>query len=102
MPVHGAYITYEPYRALKTGGAEVSREKWDEADPEREDAEFPARGQAQSRAMQIPPPRNILPDWTKLPLPMGAPSASKKDIGASHGSSPLPVGSRTEMRPYDL
>ncbi|KAH7868394.1 fungal-specific actin related protein [Lentinula edodes] len=68
--------------ALKTGGTEVSREKWDEADPEMEDtdtsiSETPARSrqtQQQTRALQIPPPRNILPDWTRLPLPVGAPS----------------------------
>ncbi|KAJ4477354.1 fungal-specific actin related protein [Lentinula aciculospora] len=71
--------------ALKTGGTEVSREKWDEADPEIEDentwmSETPARNnrqaQQQSRALQIPPARNVLPDWTRLPLPVGAPSVA--------------------------
>ncbi|KAE9405210.1 actin-like ATPase domain-containing protein [Gymnopus androsaceus JB14] len=94
-PATMAWIGGSLAGALKTGGTEVSREKWDEADPEREDpdAESPPRSQAQqqSRAMQIPPPRNILPDWTRWPLPVGAPSASVTRTGASHDSAPLTV-----------
>jgi actin-related protein 10 len=63
----------------------VPREKWDEADP------------AQNADEDMPPvsagtldraPRNILPDWTRMPLPMGAPpavailSASPQAVGA--------------------
>jgi actin-related protein 10 len=61
-----------PSRSLKTGGTEVAREKWDEADPskrERDDdmdvsADFSDRS-----------PMSVLPDWTRMPLPVGAPSA---------------------------
>ena len=63
----------------------MPREKWDEADP------------AQNADEDMPPvsagtldraPRNILPDWTRMPLPMGAPpavailSASPQAVGA--------------------
>jgi actin-related protein 10 len=59
-------------RSLKTGGVEVSREKWDEADPSNRDgdesmdvsADFSDRGR-----------RSILPDWTRMPLAAGAPPA---------------------------
>lgn len=59
--------------ALKTGGAEVAREKWDEADAADADAD---------EAMDTSPPvtpravvRSILPDWTRTALPVGAPPA---------------------------
>ncbi|TCD66444.1 hypothetical protein EIP91_001381 [Steccherinum ochraceum] len=59
--------------ALKIGGVEVPRERWDEAEAEPE-AEDPS-------AMQVDPttpprPSNILPDWTRSPLPYGAPPAN--------------------------
>lgn len=58
-------------RALKIGGVEVAREKWDEADaqtdPDEEDIvispQTPRKGQS------------ILPDWTRTSLPVGAPPA---------------------------
>ncbi|KAF9524875.1 actin-like ATPase domain-containing protein [Crepidotus variabilis] len=65
--------------ALKTGGAEVAREKWDEMDD---------LNRAADESMDISPDtgptgavstpqkaKNILPDWTRSPLPTGAPSA---------------------------
>ena len=70
---------------MKTGGVEVPREKWDEADPAQDGDEDmpPVSAGALDRA-----PRNILPDWTRTPLPAGAPpaiaisSASPQAVGA--------------------
>ncbi|KAF9453509.1 fungal-specific actin related protein [Macrolepiota fuliginosa MF-IS2] len=61
--------------SLKTGGAEVSREKWDEADAAAQSAE--------DEEMEVAPetpnrPRSILPDWTRSPLPVGASPANAK------------------------
>ncbi|KAJ3785381.1 fungal-specific actin related protein [Lentinula aff. detonsa] len=88
--------------ALKTGGTEVSREKWDEADPDMENtdqsmSETPARGNRQvqqSRGLQTPPMRNVLPDWTRLPLPVGAPSVAINSTSVG-GSSQTTVVSPT-------
>ncbi|KIL58768.1 hypothetical protein M378DRAFT_85993 [Amanita muscaria Koide BX008] len=58
--------------ALKTGGAEIAREKWDEAviqQPADDD---------NSMDLDIdstPQKRDIIPDWTRSPLAMGAPPA---------------------------
>ncbi|KAJ3844824.1 fungal-specific actin related protein [Lentinula raphanica] len=91
--------------ALKTGGTEVSREKWDEADPDLENPDAsmsgtPARStrqtQQQSRALQIPPMRNVLPDWTRLPLPVGAPSVGITSLSAG-GSSQAPLTSQARV-----
>ncbi|KAH7906847.1 actin family [Hygrophoropsis aurantiaca] len=57
--------------ALKTGGVEVPREKWDEADPrqnEDDDVVMSAPGVENT-------PRNVIPDWTRVPLQAGAPPA---------------------------
>ncbi|KAF9068969.1 actin-domain-containing protein [Rhodocollybia butyracea] len=67
--------------ALKIGGTEVSREKWDEADPEREDPDASVAESTVRRAVagshgQSPPSRNVLPDWTRIPLASGAPPAA--------------------------
>ncbi|KAF5340901.1 hypothetical protein D9758_012166 [Tetrapyrgos nigripes] len=64
--------------ALKTGGVEVSREKWDEADPHRDDDDMdmdlsPSKPGGHGHDLQQHTPRNILPDWTRIPLPSGAP-----------------------------
>ncbi|OBZ62673.1 Actin-related protein 10 [Grifola frondosa] len=58
--------------ALKTGGVEVQREKWDEADaaPDAEDDMDASQTSLRS-------PKSILPDWTRTPLPAGAPSAAR-------------------------
>ncbi|KAH8101014.1 fungal-specific actin related protein [Cristinia sonorae] len=59
--------------ALKIGGVEVPRERWDEADVQPEDEE------EVPMVVDSSPPRttrNILPDWTRGPLPQGAPPAN--------------------------
>jgi len=76
--------------ALKTGGEEITREKWDEAydyDERRQDMqseemeiepEFKGDSDFQSMVSgQRPPGYTYLPDWTRVPLNVGAPSASK-------------------------
>ncbi|EIW57670.1 actin-domain-containing protein [Trametes versicolor FP-101664 SS1] len=66
--------------ALKTGGVEVQREKWDEAETQPEVDE--------DVLMEDEPPRlvvssgNILPDWTRTPLPVGAPPAPRPPSAA--------------------
>jgi len=58
--------------ALKIGGVEVPRERWDEADAQPE-SEGPVDMVIDS------PPRpahSVLPDWTRGPLPHGAPPAN--------------------------
>ncbi|KAK7463380.1 hypothetical protein VKT23_006735 [Stygiomarasmius scandens] len=71
-PAAMAWIGGSLAGALKIGGVEVSREKWDEVDPDQDgDTSMdisPRRGHDQS-------PRNILPDWTRISLPSGAPAA---------------------------
>jgi actin-related protein 10 len=56
--------------ALKVGGSEVVRERWDEADASQFDHDD---------SMLVDDTRplgsSILPDWTRTPLPTGAPSA---------------------------
>ncbi|KAI0733558.1 actin-domain-containing protein [Fomitopsis betulina] len=59
--------------ALKTGGAEVPRERWDEADVPPEDEDDAMQGVADPTRS----PRSILPDWTRTPLPIGAPPAPR-------------------------
>jgi len=60
------------HSALKTGGVEVAREKWDEADPALMDHDDDV-------VMIVPTsehvPRSVIPDWTRGSLPVGAPSA---------------------------
>ncbi|KAG1866204.1 actin-domain-containing protein [Suillus subluteus] len=71
--------------ALKTGGVEVAREKWDESDPSQTD-------QDDDVVMVLPTsehvPRNVIPDWTRGPLPAGAPPA----VALQLPPSPQPVG----------
>ncbi|KAK7682630.1 hypothetical protein QCA50_014430 [Cerrena zonata] len=54
--------------ALKTGGAEITREKWDEAEARTNPDE----------SMTIEPNdktiHELVPDWTRSPLPVGAPT----------------------------
>ncbi|KAF8905070.1 fungal-specific actin related protein [Gymnopilus junonius] len=56
--------------SLKTGGVEVARDKWDD-DPSRN-----ADDSMDLSTDVKTPPRSILPDWTRSPLPVGAPSAN--------------------------
>ncbi|THV07215.1 actin-like ATPase domain-containing protein [Dendrothele bispora CBS 962.96] len=61
--------------ALKTGGVEVSREKWDEVDAEEDaDTSMDVVSPDDKR------PTNILPDWTRMPLPTGAEDRDGEDI----------------------
>ena len=58
-------------RSLKTGGVEVAREKWDEANTNHDpDTSMDVSADFEDRTT-----RNILPDWTRTPLPPAAPSA---------------------------
>jgi actin-related protein 10 len=57
---------------LKTGGSEISREKWDEADTGEagEETETPMPVDPSCAPGTYNP---VLPDWTRSPLPVGAP-----------------------------
>ncbi|KAJ3554718.1 hypothetical protein NM688_g2965 [Phlebia brevispora] len=71
--------------ALKTGGAEVARERWDEADSQVDPDEETVFASPAPR-----PTQNILPDWTRSPLPIGAPPAKGPQPGFnSTVASPL-------------
>lgn len=64
--------------SLKTGGAEVARERWDEADPAQDADDLPlVSASALDRA-----PRNILPDWTRIPVSHITIQSSPQAIGA--------------------
>ncbi|KAJ7104005.1 fungal-specific actin related protein [Mycena belliarum] len=56
--------------SLKTGGVEVNREQWDLADSENRDDDGNMDVSMDGERTQI-----VLPDWTRSPLPSGAPSA---------------------------
>ena len=59
-------------RALKTGAAELSREKWDEATASRDGDEEDGGDVSMADRDHM---NGVLPDWTKSPLPPGAPPA---------------------------
>ncbi|KAF8071805.1 fungal-specific actin related protein [Lyophyllum atratum] len=62
--------------SLKTGGVEVAREKWDEANTNHDpDQSMDISADFEERAA-----RNILPDWTRTPLPAGAPTANAPHV----------------------
>lgn len=61
------------YRALKTGGVEVPREKWDEANAQSDEDD--TMGVTQEGLTRSP--KSVLPDWTRTPLPVGAPPAAR-------------------------
>jgi actin-related protein 10 len=63
-------------RALKIGGAEVTRERWDEADAARLDADVDMDFAVDAHAGGP----SVLPDWTRVPLPSGAPSANPPPV----------------------
>ncbi|PPQ64597.1 hypothetical protein CVT26_001995 [Gymnopilus dilepis] len=56
--------------SLKTGGVEVARDKWDDDSNRNADESMDISGDVKT------PPRSILPDWTRSPLPVGAPPAN--------------------------
>ena len=67
--------------SLKTGGVEVVREKWDIDDEDQEEEEgnedvFSRSDEKRKRK------RTILPDWSRSPLPAGAPPAGKRIVAA--------------------
>lgn len=68
--------------SLKTGGVEVAREKWDEANTNHD----PDTSMDLSADFEDRTARNILPDWTRTPLTPGAPPAtsnvSQTEVGA--------------------
>ncbi|KAI0719416.1 actin-domain-containing protein [Cerioporus squamosus] len=75
--------------ALKTGGVEVQREKWDEAEAQPDedvpmDSSPPRPGGAGARSS---PAKDILPDWTRTPLPVGAPPAPRPPGAAATSPS---------------
>ncbi|KAI0707248.1 actin-domain-containing protein [Earliella scabrosa] len=73
--------------ALKTGGVEVQREKWDEAEAQPEPDEDVPMGDPASSPPRTParssPAKSILPDWTRTPLPAGAPPAPRPPAAAA-------------------
>ena len=59
---------------MKIGGVEITREKWDEA----EVADEAADGDSAQPEDSAPRQRAFhLPDWTRTPLPQGAPPAPR-------------------------
>ncbi|KAK1222858.1 hypothetical protein PQX77_014280 [Marasmius sp. AFHP31] len=76
-PATMAWVGASLAGALKTGGVEVSREKWDETEATGEDSTMEDAPGVISQAFHAnhESQRNILPDWTRIPLPPGAPSA---------------------------
>ena len=57
------------YRVLKTGGEEILHDKWDEAAVE--DPETPVQDVVTKETSLV------LPDWTRVPMMVGAPHAGK-------------------------
>ncbi|KAN0135543.1 Actin domain containing protein [Lactarius tabidus] len=70
--------------ALKTGGVEVPREKWDEAGDLPGPGDVMEEGDVAGRS-----PTNVIPDWTRTPLPVGAPPANPPP--QMHETTPLAV-----------
>ncbi|KAG6916054.1 hypothetical protein DXG01_008627 [Tephrocybe rancida] len=68
--------------SLKTGGAEVSRERWDEANMKHD----PDQSMDISADFEDRSASNILPDWTRTQLPAGAPAANISRILAEVGA----------------
>ncbi|KAJ7903315.1 actin-domain-containing protein [Mycena olivaceomarginata] len=73
--------------SLKTGGAEVNREQWDMAEANRD-------GDTSGMDVSMDGERGhiILPDWTRSPLPAGAPSAVASQMTAASPSPRVQVG----------
>jgi actin-related protein 10 len=59
-------------RSLKIGAVELSREKWDEATADGEGDEEDGMTVSMADRDRV---SGVLPDWTKAPLPPGAPPA---------------------------
>ncbi|KAJ7126832.1 actin-domain-containing protein [Mycena epipterygia] len=56
--------------SLKTGGVEINREQWDLADAANRDGDG-----GMDVSIDVEHTQLVLPDWTRSPLPSGAPSA---------------------------
>lgn len=82
VPALMAWVGGSLAGALKIGGHELAREKWDElgdqnrADDEDMDVNEDEGGGVAEAPTTPQKPRSILPDWTKSPLPQGAPLAN--------------------------
>ncbi|KAI5122924.1 hypothetical protein M0805_007602 [Coniferiporia weirii] len=63
--------------AMKIGGVEISREKWDEAEANDEDEEEEEEESMVEGVVPSKRPGFHLPDWTRAPLPPGAPPAPR-------------------------
>ena len=57
------------HRVLKTGGEEILHDRWDEAATENPEASFQEVLTKESSL--------VLPDWTRVPMVVGAPHAGK-------------------------
>ncbi|THH15556.1 hypothetical protein EW146_g4932 [Bondarzewia mesenterica] len=87
-PATMAWIGGSLAGALKIGGVEVAREKWDEVDGQDFDPDDDAvtnvpatphtsAGDAAQAPVQVRRGgRSVIPDWTRTPLPVGAPPAN--------------------------
>ncbi|PCH42073.1 actin-domain-containing protein [Wolfiporia cocos MD-104 SS10] len=72
--------------ALKTGGLEITRERWDEA-ALMSGGDYGVRADADALSSSA---RSVLPDWTRTPLPAAAPHAVR--ALTLHTSSQTAVG----------
>ncbi|KAJ7261803.1 fungal-specific actin related protein [Mycena haematopus] len=72
--------------SLKTGGTEVNREQWDMAEASRDgDGSMDVSVDMERASI-------VLPDWTRSPLPVGAPSAQMSSPSATMASPQVRVG----------
>ncbi len=77
VPALMAWVGGSLAGALKTGGAELAREKWDEMDDQNRAMDESMDVSEDSAGETTPQKaRSILPDWTRSPLPTGAPPAN--------------------------
>jgi actin-related protein 10 len=80
VPAVMAWVGGSLAGALKTGGLEVAREKWDEMDDKSrdvDDEDMEVNEEGGGGGVTTPQkPSSILPDWTRSILPPGAPPAN--------------------------
>ncbi|TFK49938.1 actin-domain-containing protein [Heliocybe sulcata] len=89
MPSLMAWVGGSLAGAMKIGGAEVTRERWDEMESQRESQEDDSTTvQSYARSSAA-----VLPDWTRAPLPVGAPMAAViRHAPAPEAMPQTPVG----------
>jgi hypothetical protein len=68
-PTLNADFPNSRYRVLKTGGEEILHDRWDESAAEAPEASFQDVLTKESSL--------VLPDWTRVPMVVGAPHAGK-------------------------